>query len=300
MVVLWVVALLSIAIFSTSQLLFVELESQANSSAIFNAEQLADRGLALAAHPQVENGDPLLQQEVSEYESFSARIGSEGALINLNFFLAVPERRIVLEELFFQWGLRGEEAAKVVDSLIDWVDSDNDSTNSGAEQSYYLSQEKLNQPYNRRFATLDEVPLVADFKLLTSIKPDWKNFFTLLSGGPLDLSDSSPDLISAVCECPLETARQLVSTRDGTDGLPGTIDDVPLESVEVALTLLQIPQGSLETIQPRVTLNDPVRRIISVGQVGAIAVERSVTIRYTGDQGKILQWKTRRIDPAHE
>jgi len=295
--ILWVVGILSIAVFSATQFLFIELESDANSSAIFLAEQLADRGVALAAHPNVKKGDPILRQELNSNEAFYARISSEGERLNLNELLENPEEdRIVLEELFYQWGLQRDIAADVIDNLIDWIDADNEPTNVGAEQSYYLSLERLNHPFNRSFDALDEAMLVKGFPQVAAANPAWKDAFTLLSSGELDLNEAPPELIAAACQCDLEAARLFVVTRSGFDGIQGTLDDQPFEDIDTALQILGIPEGFIEDVADRVSLEDPAQRIISVGRYGGIAVERTVSVQYTGEIGEILQWTTRRIE----
>jgi len=295
--ILWIISILSIAVFSATQFLFIELEADSNASSLFRAELLADRGIAIAAHSGVKKGDPLLTQSFKNGESFSARISSEGDRLNLNTLLENAEfDRIVLEELFYQWGLRRDEAVDVVDCLVDWIDADDEPTTVGAERSFYYSLDRLNHPFNRPFETLNEVLLVKDFELVVAANPGWRQAFTLLSDGPLDLNEAPPELISPVCQCPIEDARQLVSIRDGIDQLPGTIDDLRFEDVDSALELLGVPPGAIEDIAARVSIEDPARRIISVGRIGSISVERSVTVQYTGDRGAIVSWDSRRID----
>ncbi len=294
MTVLWVVALLSIAVFTAAQFLFVELEAAGNSSGIFIAEQMADRGIALASHPGMPPGDLSLSRSISAMESYSARIGSEGGYLNLNFLLD-PEHRIVLEEVFYQWGLRSDEAINVVDALTDWVDPDDEPTGIGAENRFYLSQERINHPYNREFSSLEEAPLVEGFALVQNAKPDWRNYFTLLSQGELDLNEADPDMIAATCQCPLQYAQQLVSTRNGPDGILGSDDDTKIESVEDALNILQVNEGIRDIVESRLSIEDPVKRLISIGRFGSIEVERTVSVQYNGDRGEILQWSTRRI-----
>jgi type II secretory pathway component PulK len=295
--ILWIIAILSIAVFSATQFLFIELESESNASALFHAELLADRGIAIASHPQVEKGDPLLVQMVNANDSFAARISSEGDRLNLNSLLENAEfDRIVLEELFTRWGLRRDIAADVVDNLIDWIDEDNDSTNVGAEQPYYFSQDRLNHPFNRPFESLNEVLLVKDFNLVVGANPAWKDAFTLLSSGELDINEAPLELIAVACLTSDEIARQFVAIRDGLDQIPGTLDDIKFESVEEALQILRVPEGAMDDISPRLSVEDPSKRLISIGRSGAIAVERSVTIQYTGELGAILSWTTRRIE----
>ncbi len=295
--ILWIVSILSIAVFSATQFLFIELESDSNASALFQAELLADRGISIAAHTQVKKGDRLLSQSFRGGDSYSARISSEGDRLNLNALLENAEfDRIVLEELFYQWGLRRDEAVDVVDNLIDWVDADDQVTNVGAERSYYYNLDRLNHPFNRPFDSLNEVLLVKDFELVVAANPGWRQAFTLLSGGPLDLNEAPAELISVACQCPLDRAQQLVSIRDGLDQTPGTLDDLRFEEVESALDLLGIPPGFAEEIAARVSTEDPAKRIISVGRSGSISVERSVTVQYTGDRGTIIHWATRRME----
>lgn len=295
--ILWVVGILSIAVFSATQFLFIELEADANSSSLFVAEQLADRGVALGAHPEVERGDPLLIQELGPNESFAARISSEGDRLNLNSLLEDPEAdRIVLEELFFEWGVQRDIAVDVVNNLIDWIDADDEPTDVGAERSYYLSIDRLNHPFNRPFDSLDEVMLVKGFAQIASANPAWRDSFTLLSSGELDLNEAPYDLIAVACQCGLEAARLFTVTRNGNDEIVGTTDDQRFDDVDVALQLLGVPEGFMDDVADRVSIEDPSRRIISIGRYGGIAVERTVTVQYTGEIGDILRWNTRRIE----
>lgn len=295
--ILWVVALLSLAVFSATQFLFIELESESNASAIFRAEQMADRGIALATHPQTKNGDPLLAQRLNPGESFFARIGSEGERLNLNAILENPEDdRTVLEDLFVSWGLRYDEAQDVVDNLLDWVDEDDEPTNIGAESDFYRNRDRPNHPFNRPFESLEEAMLVAEFGLVVAANPNWKESFTLLSEGPLDLNEAPAGLIAIVCECGEASAESFVEIRNGFDGVLGTEDDQRFEEVETALELLSVPAGFIDRVSARVGLDDETKRVVSVGRSGTIAVERMVTVQYTGERGEILQWSTRRIE----
>ena len=294
--ILWIVSILSLAVFSATQFLFIELESDSNASALYQAELLADRGITIAAHSQVKKGDRLLSQSFRGGDSFSARISSEGDRLNLNALLENTEAdRIVLEELFYQWGLRRDEAVDVVDNLIDWVDADDQVTNVGAERSYYYNLDRLNHPFNRPFDSLNEVLLVKDFEKVVAANPSWRQAFTLLSAGPLDINEAPAELISVACQCEIEAAQELVSIRDGLDQTPGTLDDLRFDDLQAALDLLAIPQGFVEAISARVSTEDPSKRILSVGRSGAISVERSVTVQYTGDRGTIIHWASRRM-----
>lgn len=295
--ILWIVGILSTAVFTSSHFLLSGLEAESASSSAFQAELLADRGIAIASHQKIERGDPILSARISEVSGYQARISSAGNRLNLNTLLSRPEQdRIVLEELFYQWGLRSDEAVEVVDSLIDWVDTDDKVTGQGAELAQYLGMNRRNQPFNRPFRTLEEVELVRGFDRVSSANPGWRSAFTLLSSGALDLNEAPAELISAACQCSFESARLFVVTRDGFDEIPGTDDDPPrIEGVDEALLLLGIPDDARPLVQGRVTVNDPVRLIISRGSHGDLTIEREVTIRYSSGRANILGWKTRRL-----
>lgn len=295
--ILWIVGILSIAVFTSSHFLLSGLEAESASSSAFQAELLADRGIAIASHQDVEPGDPILTNRISEISGYQARISSAGNRLNLNALLSRPEQdRIVLEELFYQWGLRSDEAAEVVDSLIDWVDSDDVVTGKGAELAQYIGVNRRNQPFNRLFRSLDEVELVMGFDRVAMTNPEWRSAFTLLSSGPLDLNEAPAELIAVACQCSFESARLFVVSRDGFDEIPGTDDDPPrTESVEEALILLGIPGDAWPLVQDRVTVNDPLRLIISRGNHGDLSIEREVTIQYSAGRPRILGWKTRRL-----
>jgi len=294
MTVLWVVAILSLAIFTATQFLYKELESSSNADAFFRAEQHADRGVAIAAHPDVRQGDPLLSRQIDSVSAFSARIESEGSRLNLNALLN-PDDRIVLEELFYQWGLRSDDAARVVAHLIDWVDTDNTPSPNGAEASFYANLERFHHPPNRPLRDLDEALLVSGFDLVAAANPQWRDSFTILSSGPLDITWAPPELLAAACQSPLEAARLFVTTRNGPDGMPGTPDDYPFTGVDEAIDLLVVPENLQDTVGKRLATEDPVRRIVSTGQYGSMRVERSVTLRYSGRIGTILRWSTRQL-----
>ena len=295
--ILWVVAILSIAVFSATHFLFIGLESEANASSIFRAEQMADRGIALASHPAIERGDPLLNQSFPGNEGFLARVSSEGERLNLNSLLENPEEdRMILEDLFTEWGVQFDEAADVVDNLIDWVDDDYEPTNLGAEQPFYLNLERPNHPFNRPFESLSEVELVNGFDKVMIANPEWRDSFTLLSSGKLDLNEAPANLIRLVCEVGMREAELFVEVRNGFDQIHGTEDDQYFESVEAALEILAIPPGFSDRIEARVSIEDPAKRIVSLGRSGEVTVERVATIQYSGETGKILQWSTRRTE----
>ncbi len=77
------------------------------------------------------------------------RILNESSKIDIN---AAPEP--LLRQLFINQGLTEEEATVIVDSIMDWKDTDNIPRPNGAEDDYYA---KLPKPYGTKNGLFDSV-----------------------------------------------------------------------------------------------------------------------------------------------
>src|SRR5687768_16675109 len=86
-IVLWVIALLSFLIITALLVAMQNADTTGARKAVFRARQLAEMGVAVASHPLVAAGDPLLRQRLSSNESFEAVITSEESRLNLNALL---------------------------------------------------------------------------------------------------------------------------------------------------------------------------------------------------------------------
>ena len=85
---------------------------------------------------------------------FSVRIEDESGKIPLNKLAFENEYYRVLVRLLEQpeFKLDEKKAREIADSIVDWIDSDDNVTESGAENSYYAS---LDPPYEAKNAKLD-------------------------------------------------------------------------------------------------------------------------------------------------
>lgn len=292
--VYWVIALLSLSVFTTATILTGDVESRVTRSQLYRAEQLAEMGIAIASHPTIKPGDKLLTQRLSDTEAYEASIESETGRININATLVAGERQ-VLEQLFVSWELSESEAIIVVDSLIDWVDNDDEVTGDGAEQELYAEMGQPGYPLNRQFISLDEMSEVRGMDLVAATKPGWQRAFTLWGNGRLDLADANPELISAVCECPLANAQSYVAQRRGLDGVENTEDDFQTTSLDEILDYLGVPDTVLEDVKSRVGLGGSVDRLRSVGTVGDVKWERVVIVQGRRSQVSVLDVQQRRL-----
>lgn len=240
--VFWLIAILGMVIFGAAK--FVSLDSLwitgLRKSAM--AASHAESGLAIASHPQVQSGDPILRRDLKENGGFVAEITMEEGLIPINLVLSGQQKPMV-KRLLRLWGMDEREAAALVDALADWIDTDDLVGLNGAEVDAYTAIGRPGFPLNRPFASIDEMRNVRGMVKLDQLKPDWPGSFTVHSSGQFDLNAASADLISAVVGIPFESARAKVAQRDGQDGIRGTRDDVPFISVAAALQSFGVAAG---------------------------------------------------------
>ncbi|MCB1235635.1 MAG: general secretion pathway protein GspK [Verrucomicrobiae bacterium] len=291
--VYWLIAILSLAVFTATQFLMFEMQSHASSEWEFRAEQFADMGIALAAHPGVERWDPILRQRIDQTGGFEARIRSEGARLNPNFLVLSQPGRVVLARLFTHWGLSEFDSLALTAALVDWTDADDDESPQGAESVVYRGAGFRDMPYNRPFRALDELELVRGFDEVMARRPDWRIWFTILSAGPLDLNDAPPELIQEVCDCGADAALRLVAVRAGADRVTDTEDDQRFESAAEAFNLLALGVARQQALANLVTVDDSATRLISVGTAGKVSVERTFVIQGRTEQPVLLEVQTR-------
>ncbi|HUF62809.1 MAG TPA: hypothetical protein VMN36_12095 [Verrucomicrobiales bacterium] len=266
-VVFWLLAVLTMAIFTSLQLVSSDVEMIASQKHEFRASQLCEMGIALAANPQVERYDPLLTQyDASAAEGFRAVIRGEGGRLGINQVLQRGEEgRLLLEAMFVNWGLERAMADEIISCLIDWTDGDDLVTVGGAELDWYEEQGFFGYPFNRPFYDVEEMALVRGMELVSQVRPDWRDFFTLYGSGRIDLAEASYDLLVSVGVNPSD-AENLVRERMGADEIELTEDDVQFGSVEEAMALIPLSAGD-PVLANSFTVNEGTVRIESTARV---------------------------------
>jgi general secretion pathway protein K len=274
--VIWLIAILAIATMSALRVITFDVDVASSVIHGSRARQLAEMGIAIGSNPVVTRGDPLLRQMDTEAgEGFEANVISEGGRFNLNAILLKDDESLLLS-IFTKWGLELTEAQAVIDALGDWVDADDDERLNGAESRAYEDLGRINQPFNRPFYHIDEARLVLGMDLVEAVRPDWRDWFTIWSGGTLDLNEASAELIAAAAEIPVDRAAIIPELVSGPDGIRNTEDDVPFENLAAALDLLGINANARPDIAQRFTTDDAVTRIESIGQ--AQGAKRKITV----------------------
>lgn len=296
MAVLWLIAILAMACMTALRVISFDLELATAKVHGSRARQVAEMGIAVGSNPVVKRSDPLLRKMGGDSgEGFEVRVVSEGGRFNINAIL-LSDDKALLSSIFSNWGLDIDQAQEVVDALGDWVDADDNVSLNGAEKKDYEKAGRINQPFNRPFYDLSEVRLVRGMDLVEAVRPDWRDWFTIWSGGGLDLNEASPELIAAAAECPAEQADIIPEMVRGPDGMRDTLDDVPFQNPAAALDLLGIDVNGRPDLAKRFTVNDSTTRIESIGQ--AEGAKRKITVIVRNRAGKpALLERTEEIIP---
>ena len=296
MAVLWLIAILAMACMATLRVISFDMELASAKVHGSRARHIAEMGVAIGTNPAVKRSDPLLRQISSDTgEGFEVKIISEGARFNINSIILKDDKALI-RSLFIDWGLELEVAQEIADALGDWVDADDNAALNGAEVDYYEGQGRINQPFNRPFYDVAEVSLVRGMDLVEAVRPDWRNWFTIWSGGGLDLNEANAELIAAAAEIPVANAEIIPETVRGTDGLRDTIDDVPFPNAAAALDLLGIDAEGRPDIAARFTVNDTTTRIESTGFANGAKRKINVIIRNRTGRPALLE-RTEEIIP---
>lgn len=266
--VLWLIAILSLAAITTLRVISFDVRIATSKIHGSRAFQLAEMGVAIGSNPAVERNDPLLHRiDEENNEEVHVTLTSEGARFNINS-LILAEDKSLLRSIFIHWGLDLDSAQALTDAFTDWVDADDEIALNGAEVEDYENLGRLNQPFNRPFYDIEEMTLVLGMDQIERLRPDWRDWFTVWSGGTLDINEANAELISVAAEVTPEQAAIIPETVRGIDNIRDTEDDVPFEDVSAALSLLGIGGESGQLIAQRFTVDDTTTRITSTARSG--------------------------------
>lgn len=296
MAVLWLIAILAMACMTALRVISFDMELASSKIHGSRARQVAEMGIAVGSNPVVKRSDPMLRQmNEGTGEGFEVRIVSEGGRFNINSIL-LRDDKALLREIFSKWGLELEDAQAVADALGDWVDADDNVALNGAEKGEYEQAGRVNQPFNRPFYDISEVRLVRGMDLVEAVRPDWREWFTVWSGGALDVNEASAEMIAAAAEIPVEQADIIPETVRGIDGQRDTEDDVPFQNAAAALDLLGIDVNGRPDIAGRFTANDATTRIESIGYAEGAKRKINIIVRNRTGKPALLE-RTEEIIP---
>ena len=282
MLMIWAVMIMAFTVGGLVEYVASSIGEASITANQFRAQMLAEAGVGIAINPKAKNYKRMMGTD-SGFWMIKSR---EASRIPINFI--TDERLREAVQLMFQnWGINNEDAATAVDSLADWVDTDNVPRAQGAEEDYYKSQGLYNLPRQRGFTSLEEMLMVKGMDVVARTRPDWRDYFSLYSDGTVDLFWASKDVIMAVTGCSDSDAQNLITARAGNDGIDGTEDDNRNLGIGPALGMLGIPPDKLPGVQKLTTYGrDNVFRIISKGWVGVKSSTITLICRM-GDDGAL-------------
>jgi hypothetical protein len=314
--VFWLIAMLSMVIYSMHAIVAHDVELTISQSQAFRARQLAEMGLNIAMNPNVKKYDRALLEQSGERgsivqmlpdESFSVKIRGEGGRININALIQnEPVHRGLATNFFHLWGLTNEEADILFDCMVDWMDADDEKTTHGMERKDYLEasgQAYTSYPFNRPFYNLEEITNVPGFKKIIANLPDWRDYFTVYSAGKLDVNEAEAKVLAAAAvacghssnpqrelEVKLGEAQELVNDRFGADGIEDTEDDIRLNDATEMNTFLGKLLDGPEAGYPELLfgLNDQTVHIESVATVGDYRKRVVLVVRNRNANPQIL------------
>lgn len=241
----------------------------------FQAGILAESGLSVALHPDIEPGDVALRHELAPGRSWEVRITSEGGRFPVNS-MGEERLRAAVVEMFVLWGLDAATASKAADSIADWIDGDSDPLPNGAENTWYASVEYPQFPPNADITSIEELVFVAGMDEVEQLQPFWRDYFTIRSDALIDFNAASRELVQALTGATEDAAANFVAVRNGDDGVEGTVDDYTFDDLGEVQSLLGMSDGEWEEISSFVTVEGTVRRIESKGKVGDFTETRVI------------------------
>lgn len=266
MLVMAAVIIMSLSLLGVRDMLEYSVRENGLASQEFRALHLAECGIAVGLHPQIKPGDPALKQTIGTDSGFEVNITSEGSRIPVNYLTDTRYRDIVYN-LFILWKVPPQEAETAVDSLADWVDTDDEQRTSGAESDYYKGQGFPDFPRQQGFGSLEEMLLAKGMDAVERAKPDWRNSFSVHGDGLIDLNYAPTDILMAVTDTQEAGAETLIRERNGPDGVANTEDDKTL-STNQATQLLGMDSTSAQSLSTLLTTDHLTRRVESTGRVG--------------------------------
>ena len=267
MLMVWAIMLMAVTVAGVVQYVAFSADEAILDAADFKTLHLAECGIILGLHPDVRSTDPVLKQKVGSDSGFEVWLTSEGARLPINY---ITDSRVTdaVVNLFEKWGLSTEDATVAAQSLADWVDRDDDVRSQGAEEDYYEGLGVYDVPRNQGFISVDEMQLARGMDRVERAKPEWREYFSVYSDGLIDLRHATKDVIMAMTGADEGDVDNLISQRDGSDGIHGTEDDGNL-STSTAFSLLALSSAEMNAIKSNITYGgNTVRRVESIGWVG--------------------------------
>jgi len=193
--------------------------------------------------------------------------------------------RLLTSDLF---GIEDEEAEDLLDNIKDWIDSDDEATRFGAEDSYYQSMDNPYSCKNGTLASIGEMSHIRGItkKLLfgTSETPGLKDYLTVYGNGSgkININTADRNLIMALADdFDQEMVDEILAYREDEDN-----------DLTVVLWYKDALGTSEDIIQPSLlTIKSSYFEIHSIGLKDTSAKELKVVVKRTDNNINTLSWE---------
>ena len=273
----------------------------------------------------------LSPQVISEICSFTSSAQLEGLLEPLN-------RYGIMENTSLIYSLRDEQALLNINvsdpaswqnvpflpagfsaEILDWIDTDNDTSPEGAETDYYS---RLNPPYlakNNKCVLLKEILWLKSAApalytgedlnrngLLDENERDgpahppsdnqdnildlgFTDVFTVYGTGKININTAPPIVLAAVPGLDEGAAELIIAHRLGPDGIPGTDDDIPIANTDDIKKIQGLTDLQIELLQQYCCFDSQYFRAYSHAELADnFHCSLMATIQYTDNQPNVI------------
>jgi type II secretory pathway component PulK len=242
-IVLWAVGLITAALLGLLTVQHRQLDQEIAALQNARATLVAESGIQMALHSGLSPGDmKIASKQLSDQISKGWKMGKdevtveftidtqdmtgEAGKLNINALLLGDRgvARAVLQNLFAGWEVNLTTSSSLIDALIDWVDTDVNSTGSNSATESNVR--------NGVFEKVDELEKVIGWAEMAkearegSKGVDALKSFTVFGLGKLSLRSAKQDVLEALLGLGQGGAQAFVSARPGQDGVLGTSDDL--------------------------------------------------------------------------
>lgn len=179
-----------------------------------------------------------------------------------------------------------------INSIMDWIDTDSEERDDGAEESYY---QNLPHPYNcanRPFKRLEELLLVKG--ITPDVFLELKDIVTVYGDGRININTVSPEVMRNALGFSSSLINKIISFRKGNDATEGTRDDKVFSATNAVsrelneYAYLTAEEGAeLNSIFHMISVGSAAFRIISQGESGGIRVTVTAVVERQGMDKKI-------------
>ncbi len=189
---------------------------------------------------------------------FSVKIVDLERRFNINSGIPNAEKLLILNRALTLMGVEAGEAETIQDSILDWIDVDDNPLLSGTEGGFYLG---LERPYSAKNGPIDDL---AELLLVRGVTPEiyWGprayghqlqllrpgaretpadtlqtypfglvDVFTPLSNGRININTAPIHVLQLLPGVDENVAANIIRARAGPDGAEGTEDDTPFLNV---------------------------------------------------------------------